>query len=67
MSAEPTTPRSTDICRVPDAGPPPKLHPAEGCLPLEEEIALAKWIARVELTREALVGCSLVQLAPEEK
>jgi hypothetical protein len=57
----PTIPR-TNPCAVPRLAPPPQLHPVDGCLPIDERVALARWIARVNETRLALDGCPLVQL-----
>jgi uncharacterized lipoprotein YmbA len=60
-SLAPTTPHSTE-CRIPALPPLPKLSPVEGCLSVEETVALAKYLARADETRRALAGCSLVQL-----
>jgi hypothetical protein len=53
---------TTDVCAIPTIAPAPELHPTNGCLPQDEVVALALWIARVAETQRALAGCSLVKL-----
>lgn len=56
-----TIPRPIDPCVIPAFPPPPKLHPVNGCLPIQERVALAQWIVRVNEIRNAVEACPLIK------
>ncbi len=56
-------------CRVPVLRPPPELHPYDCppavCLPWEETVALALWVAEMNEIRAALKGCTQIDWIPQ--